>query len=61
MPGSIDNSELERKLVYEDNKEGLRKNANFYLLSKPVWDLFIGIYGGGPTITAINDNRNVMI
>jgi DUSP domain len=56
MPGSIDNTILEQKLVIENNKDGLRKNVNFYLLSKQVWDFFLGIYGGGPTITINNSS-----
>ena len=34
MPGPIDNSSLQIKLVVEDNADRLRKNANYYLLSK---------------------------
>jgi len=45
---------LEQKLVFEDNKDNLRKNANYYLLWGEVWEFFLSIYGGGPTII-VND------
>lgn len=40
--------------MFEDNKDNLRKNANYYLLWAEVWEFFLSIYGGGPTII-VND------
>ena len=53
-PTTIDNSELEEKLVNQNNKDRLRKNDHFYLLSKELWDFIFSIYGGGPAIVMHN-------
>jgi hypothetical protein len=50
-PGPIDNRDLELKLVIDENFESLKKNQDYYLLTKDVWEFFFNIYGGGPTIT----------
>jgi hypothetical protein len=28
----------------------MRKNHDYYLFTKEMWELFYGIYGGGPVI-----------
>lgn len=49
-PGPIKNESLEDYLVFRDNEARLKKNVDFYMLTKDMWDFFFNIYGGGPTI-----------
>jgi DUSP domain len=50
----IDNSEMEQILVISDRKDRLKKNIDYFLLTKAVWEFFLSIYGGGPTIVLNN-------
>jgi hypothetical protein len=45
-------------LVFKDNREKLRKNVDYYLLTREVWDFFFNIYGGGPAIVMNNRDDN---
>jgi hypothetical protein len=56
-PGPINNSDLELILVIEDRPEKLKKNVDYFMLTKEVWDFFFNIYGGGPTITVNNSEE----
>jgi hypothetical protein len=38
-------------LVIEEKIDLLKKNVDYYILTKDVWEFFLSIYGGGPTIT----------
>lgn len=49
-PGPIKNEDLEEFLVFKDKKDSLKKNEDYYLLTREVWEFFFNIYGGGPTI-----------
>jgi hypothetical protein len=42
--------DLETNLVIFDRRDQLKKNIDYYLLTKEVWEFFFNIYGGGPTI-----------
>jgi len=53
-PGEIDNKEIERVLVIEENLNDMKKNHDYYLFTKEMWDFFYGIYGGGPIILKNN-------
>jgi len=59
MPGAIDNRDLERRLVIDDNKDRLRKNVDYYLISQRLWEFFFNLYGGGPSIK-INLNTSML-
>lgn len=57
-PGPIMNDYLEKELVINENHHSLKKNTDFFMLTKEVWEFFFNIYGGGPVITLNNaDDR----
>lgn len=47
---------MELKLITEDNSQALKRNSDYYQVSKEVWYFFFNIYGGGPTIVTNNQN-----
>jgi len=53
-PGPIDNKDIERKLIEEQeyylDSEAFKKNQDFYNVSKPLFYFFQSLYGGGPVI-----------
>jgi hypothetical protein len=53
-PGPIINDYLESELVINENYDKVKKNSDYFLLTKEVWDFLFNIYGGGPVITLNN-------
>lgn len=49
-PGDIDNKELERVLVIDERYNEMKRNHDYYLFTKEMWDFFFALYGGGPII-----------
>lgn len=60
-PGPICNESLEKDLVIEENFNKVKKNVDYYFLTKEVWEFFFNIYGGGPAIMINNleDKLNI--
>eukprot|EP00347_Sterkiella_histriomuscorum_P013357 403365027 len=53
-PGPILNDFLEQELVINENFDKLKKNQDYFLFTKDVWEFFFNIYGGGPVISINN-------
>jgi hypothetical protein len=46
--------------VISDRKDRLKKNVDYFLLTKEVWEFFLSVYGGGPTII-INNSETLNV
>ena len=59
-PEMINNKFLDEMLVVNDNSLRLCKEKDYYTIGKELWEFFISIYGGGPTITINDPNEDRM-
>lgn len=53
-PGPVSNESLEKDLVFDENFDKVKKNMDYYFLTKEVWEFFFNIYGGGPALMMNN-------